>query len=131
MRVAALIVGFALAGCSSVTLAPGAEPPANYRELVSQRARTYFTKPDSIKEAQIAQPMPVGGPALLSGGSPGDGWLVCVRSTAQSFFGYNSLSDTVFVIRGGEVVDVYDSAVQATTCKNEKYEPFPEFLQPA
>jgi hypothetical protein len=131
MRVAALIVGLALAGCSSMKLAPDAEPPANYRELVLQRARTHFSNPESIRDAQIAPPARSSGPVLISTGAPTEVWVVCVRANAQSFFGYNSLSDTAFVIHNGQVVDVYESAVRAPTCKSETFEPFPELMQPA
>ena len=50
-------------------------------------------------------------------GSSGESWRVCVRSGAPSFFGHNDQSDAVFVIRNGQVVDVYESAVQSPTCK--------------
>ena len=45
MRLAPLIVGFVLAGCTSMQSALDAEPPANYRELVVQRARHLFLEP--------------------------------------------------------------------------------------
>ena len=131
MRLAPLIVGFVLAGCTSMQSALDAEPPANYRELVVQRARTYFSNPDSLRDAQIAVPTQSSGPALFMTGSSAESWLVCVRSSAPSFFGHNNQSDAVFVIRNGQVVDVYESAVQSPTCKSEKFEPFPELTQPA
>jgi hypothetical protein len=131
MRVAALIVGLALAGCSSMKLAPDAEPPANYRELVLQRAQTYFPNPDSIRDAQIAPPARSGGPVLISTGAPTEVWVVCVRANRQNFLGYDKLSETAFLIHNGQVVDVYENAVWTPTCKNEKFEPFPELVHPA
>jgi hypothetical protein len=131
MRVAALILCLALAGCSSLKLAPDAEPPANYRELVLERARTYFPNPGSIKDAQIAPPARSGAPVFISAGAPREVWIVCVRANAQSFMGHNNLSDTAFLIHNGQVVDVYQNAVAAPTCKNENFEPFPELMRPA
>lgn len=127
---AVLLLGGCAADGNSGLLATGSvsQPyPMRYRELVQQNVKRVFADPYAIRDAEIAEPMPSGGPVLLPNGTSAEVWVVCVRTNSSGPTGaYTGVSTTAFLIHNNAVQDVWNNDPRNAKCNNLDYLPFPE-----
>lgn len=113
----ALLMG--LCACNQgpqVAVDPGPEP-MNYREIVKTAVHDTFFDPYSLRDVSVTEPHT--GRMYRT-----EGWLVCVRANGKNRMGaYAGMSETVFLIRNGIVVD---SDSEAAVCAQFPHTPWPE-----
>jgi hypothetical protein len=125
--IAAVMVGVALAACSSVEKDySGPETqggagvnifPEKYRAEILAYQRSYLNDPTGIRSAAISQP------ALRKVGSV-ERYVVCVRFNAkQPTGGYAGVRDHMAIFLAGKLDQM---GVTRELCKDAAYEPFPE-----
>lgn len=131
MRMTAVLLAVtSLSACSSIGT-PSAnfdDPfPENYKQIVLQGIKDRFFDPYSIRDAAISSPRV--GPPFNIGGS--EGWVVCFKGNVKNRMGgYIGMRESVFMIRGGKVIDFTEGPEPFYTapyyCKDVTYEPFSE-----
>jgi hypothetical protein len=116
-----------LAGCATADAGTGAEPyPANYKQIVKTYIRDNFKDPDSVRDAEIAAPLPSKGPSLLpvTGEFTSGYWVVCLKTNAKNSFGaYTGKTEMALLVRRGQVANMWDK-MTFLACEGAKYEPF-------
>lgn len=128
---ALLVCGVALAGCQTTgeEVARQAGPaPANYRQIVADYVKTSFKDPYSIRDAEIAAPVPGRGPSMNADGFKTP-WVVCMRANAKNAMGaYTGRKVTAVAVSDGRVTNAWDEAqASRVACEGvAAYEPFPE-----
>jgi hypothetical protein len=130
----AVVVVFGLAGCAggregttgSISGSQLGPAPDNYRKIVSDYVRANFKDPYSIRDAQIAAPVPSWGPVLVPGAFT-PVWVVCLRANAKNSFGAcTGVRDTAVLIHNGQSVSTWVDGNAQLACRSAKYESFPE-----
>lgn len=133
MRVAFLLVGLALAGCStnteSLTPAPGTAPLGfeDMKQLVLTNRSRIWKDPSSIRDPQIGQPFAcVGGLAHIAAMPD---VCVCVEANAKnSMGGYTGLKQNEILISGRQIVDILPPR-GAFGDRCGRMTPFPELVE--
>jgi len=125
--IAAILIGAALAGCSSVEkdysgpeTQGGASVnvfPERYRAEILAYQRSYLNDPTGVRSAAISQP------ELRKIGNL-ERYVVCVRFNAkQPSGGYSGVREHMAIFLAGKLDQM---GATREECKNAAYEPFPE-----
>ena len=123
----------ALAGCqtdgggTSAVAAQAGPAPANYREIAADYIRSSFKDPYTIRDAEIAAPIPGRGPSLNADGFKTP-WVVCVKANAKNSMGaYTGRKITALAVSDSRVVNAWDETqYSAVACEGAVYQAFAE-----
>lgn len=124
----------ALAGCQTdgatsvaAASADAGPPPANYRQIATAYVKSSFKDPYTIRDAEIAAPVPGRGPSLNADGFKTP-WVVCVKANAKNAMGaYTGRKVTALAVSGERVVNSWDELQYSQmACDGAVYQPFPE-----
>ena len=76
--------------------------PSNYRSLIAEQLKSFFTDPYSLRDVAIASPQWEGPVPGYTDHRPA--WLVCFRANSKNAQGgYDGIRTYIFAIRDGEV----------------------------
>lgn len=116
-----------LSGETASTPAKALDPhPADWRAKVAASIKASWKDPASIRDAQVAAPVPESAPADIAR-IVGQRWVVCVSLNAKnSFGGYAGRTMYHIPIKDGQILPAHPASEMGPTCGGAKLAPFPE-----